>query len=191
MIFYKQKHNITIWISKLCLDTKAIKTSVSWWNGLDQFCSTATPFGERKIWRLCQVSVVRCWRMSLNLISKYLFLEQKAQSLEEILTFLTQAGRSIHIFSESTHIEALIKPCKMMKIKTKSYLYNTTTQGAGWPRCWCWLGWYEHQYHGLLGPRQHGQQQPPRPQLGHAQCRGPRVYHGILPRHQENSSQEH
>ena len=62
--------------------------------------------------------------MSLNLISKYLFLEQKAQSLEEVLTFLTKAGGSIHIFSESTHIEALIKPCKMMKIKKKSYLYN-------------------------------------------------------------------
>ena len=62
--------------------------------------------------------------MSQNLISKYLFLEQKAQSLEEVLTFLTQAGGSIHIFSESTHIEALIKPCKMMKIKKKSYLYN-------------------------------------------------------------------
>ena len=62
--------------------------------------------------------------MSLNLISKYLFLEQKAQSLEEVLTFLTKARGSIHIFSESTHIEALIKPCKMMKIKKKSYLYN-------------------------------------------------------------------
>ena len=64
--------------------------------------------------------------MSQNLISKYLFLEQKAQSLEEVLTFLTKAGGSIHIFSESTHIEALIKPCKMMKIKKKSYLYNPT-----------------------------------------------------------------
>ena len=62
--------------------------------------------------------------MSQNLISKYLFLEQKAQSLEEVLTFLTKAGGPIHIFSESTHIEALIKPCKMMKIKKKSYLYN-------------------------------------------------------------------
>ena len=67
--------------------------------------------------------------MSLNLISKYLFLEQKAQSLEEVLTFLTKAGGSIHIFSESTHIEALIKPCKMMKIKKKSYLYNPTGDG--------------------------------------------------------------
>ena len=66
--------------------------------------------------------------MSQNLISKYLFLEQKAQSLEEVLTFLTKAGGSIHIFSESTHIEALIKPCKMMKIKKKSYLYNPTLQ---------------------------------------------------------------
>ena len=66
--------------------------------------------------------------MSLNLISKYLFLEQKAQSLEEVLTFLTKAGGSIHIFSESTHIEALIKPCKMMKIKKKSYLYNPTQE---------------------------------------------------------------
>ena len=89
---------------------------------MDQFCPT--PFGERKIWRLSLVSDVRCWWMSLNLISKYLFLEQKAQSLEEVLTFLTKAGGSIHIFSESTHIEALIKPCKMMKIKKKSYLYN-------------------------------------------------------------------
>ena len=103
---------------------KQFYTSVSNAISLDQFCST--PFGERKIWRLCQVSVVRCWRMSLNLISKYLFLEQKAQSLEEVLTFLTKAGGSIHIFSESTHIEALIKPCKMMKIKKKSYLYNST-----------------------------------------------------------------
>ena len=68
--------------------------------------------------------------MSLNLISKYLFLEQKAQSLEEVLTFLTKAGGSIHIFSESTHIEALIKPCKMMKIKKKSYLYNPSMQHA-------------------------------------------------------------
>ena len=68
--------------------------------------------------------------MSLNLISKYLFLEQKAQSLEEVLTFLTKARGSIHIFSESTHIEALIKPCKMMKIKKKSYLYNPTGEAA-------------------------------------------------------------
>ena len=66
--------------------------------------------------------------MSQNLISKYLFLEQKAQSLEEVLTFLTKAGGPIHIFSESTHIEALIKPCKMMKIKKKSYLYNPTPE---------------------------------------------------------------
>ena len=66
--------------------------------------------------------------MSQNHISKYLFLEQKAQSLEEVLTFLTKAGGSIHIFSESTHIEALIKTCKMMKIKKKSYLYNPTGQ---------------------------------------------------------------
>ena len=66
--------------------------------------------------------------MSQNLISKYLFLEQKAQSLEEVLTFLTKAGGPIHIFSESTHIEALIKPCKMMKIKKKSYLYNPSAQ---------------------------------------------------------------
>ena len=68
--------------------------------------------------------------MSQNLISKYLFLEQKAQSLEEVLTFLTKAGGPTHIFSESTHIEALIKPCKMMKIKKKSYLYNPSG-GAG------------------------------------------------------------
>ena len=68
--------------------------------------------------------------MSQNLISKYLFLEQKAQSLEEVLTFLTKAGGSIHIFSESTHIEALIKPCKMMKIKKKSYLYNPNRQAG-------------------------------------------------------------
>ena len=74
------------------------------------------------------VSVVRCWRMSQNFISKYLFLEQKAQSLEEVLTFLTKAGGPIHIFSESTHIEALMKPCKMMKIKKKSYLYNPNVQ---------------------------------------------------------------
>ena len=66
--------------------------------------------------------------MSQNLISKYLFLEQKAQFLEEVLTFLTKAGGTIHIFSESTHIETLIKPCKMMKIKKKSYLYNPNAQ---------------------------------------------------------------
>ena len=71
--------------------------------------------------------------MSQNLISKYLFLEQKAQSLEEVLTFLTKAGGSIHIFSESTHIEALIKPCKMMKIKKKSYLYS--------PIAHCFISW--------------------------------------------------
>ena len=47
--------------------------------------------------------------MSQNLISKYLFLEQKAQSLKEVLTFLTKAGGSIQTFSESTHVEALIK----------------------------------------------------------------------------------
>ena len=109
--------------------------SDSYSNRLDQFCST--PFGEKKIRCLCQVSVVRCWRMSLNLISKYLFLEQKAQSLEEVLTFLTKAGGSIHIFSESTHIEALIKPCKMMKIKKKSYLYNPNAYWMTMPT-WVW-----------------------------------------------------
>ena len=42
---------------------------------------------------------------------------------------MTKAGGSIQTFSESTHIEALIKACKMMKIKKKSYLYNSTVQG--------------------------------------------------------------
>ena len=42
---------------------------------------------------------------------------------------MTKAGGSIQTFSESTHIEALIKACKMMKIKKKSYLYNSTGRG--------------------------------------------------------------
>ena len=41
---------------------------------------------------------------------------------------MTKAGGSINIFSESNHIEALIKPCKIMKIKKKSYLYNPNLQ---------------------------------------------------------------
>ena len=41
---------------------------------------------------------------------------------------MTKAGGSIQTFSESTHIEALIKACKMMKIKKKSYLYNPRGQ---------------------------------------------------------------
>ena len=41
---------------------------------------------------------------------------------------MTKAGGSIQTFSESTHIEALIKACKMMKIKKKSYLYNSNLQ---------------------------------------------------------------
>ena len=50
---------------------------------------------------------------------------------------MTKAGGSINIFSESTHIEALIKACKMMKIKKKSYLYNSTVHG-------CFKGSYEY-----------------------------------------------
>ena len=43
---------------------------------------------------------------------------------------MTKAGGSIQTFSESTYIEALIKACKMMKIKKKSYLYNSTAQAV-------------------------------------------------------------
>ena len=43
---------------------------------------------------------------------------------------MKKAGGSINIFSESTHIEALIKACKIMEIKKKSYLYNPTVYPA-------------------------------------------------------------
>ena len=47
---------------------------------------------------------------------------------------MTKAGGSIQTFSESTHIEALTKACKMMKIKKKSYLYNSSVHpdSHGW-----------------------------------------------------------
>ena len=39
---------------------------------------------------------------------------------------MTKAGGSIQTFSESTHIEALIKACKMMKIKKKLNSFSST-----------------------------------------------------------------
>ena len=56
---------------------------------------------------------------SENLVSKYLFLDQIAHFLEGVLTFLSKAGDPIQRFSEFTHIGALNKACKMMKIKKK------------------------------------------------------------------------
>ena len=52
----------------------------------------------------------------------------------------------VNIFSESTHIEALIKACKIMEIKKKSYLYNPSGQWthriAGTLQLWSVIAWH-------------------------------------------------
>ena len=52
------------------------------------------------------------WWFLMNVISKYLFLEQFCQFSEGIPWFLSEAGDSIHSFSSCTHIGALKTACK-------------------------------------------------------------------------------
>ena len=53
---------------------------------------------------------------------------QIAHFLEGVLTFLSKAGDPIQRFSESTHIGAFNKACKMMKIKKKLNSFSSNGQ---------------------------------------------------------------
>ena len=58
--------------------------------------------------------------------ARYLFLEQIAHFLDGVLTFFSKAGVPIQRFSESTHVGALNKACKMMKFKKKLNSFSSS-----------------------------------------------------------------
>ena len=95
---------------------KSIKPK-SWHISYIVFCGTGNklgPFTHHQMWRkniqhLYEVVVLR---FLMNVISKYLFLEQFCQFSEGIPWFLSEAGDSIHSFSSCTHIGALKTACK-------------------------------------------------------------------------------
>ena len=66
------------------------------------------------------------WWFLMNVISKYLFLEQFCQFSERVLKFLSKAGDSIHSFSSCTHIGALKTEWKCIFSWKSAYLYTST-----------------------------------------------------------------
>ena len=70
------------------------------------------------------------WWFLMNVISKYLFLEQLCQFSEGVLKFLSEAGDSIHSFSSCTHTGALKTEWKCRISLKSAYLYNPTAQTA-------------------------------------------------------------
>ena len=61
----------------------------------------------------------------MNVISKYLFLEQFCQFSERVLKFFSKAGDSIHSFSSCTHIGALKTVWKCIFSWKSAYLYTS------------------------------------------------------------------
>ena len=66
------------------------------------------------------------WWFLMNVISKYLFLEQFCQFSERVLKFFSKAGDSIHSFSSCTHIGALKTEWKCIFSWKSAYLYTST-----------------------------------------------------------------
>ena len=66
------------------------------------------------------------WWILMNVISKYLFLEQFCQFSERVLKFFSKAGDSIHSFSSCTHIGALKTVWKCIFSWKSAYLYTST-----------------------------------------------------------------
>ena len=65
------------------------------------------------------------WWFLMNVISKYLFLEQFCQFSEGVLKFLSEAGDSIHSFSSCIHIGALKTEWKCRISLKSAYLYTS------------------------------------------------------------------
>ena len=68
------------------------------------------------------------WWFLMNVISKYLFLEQFCQFSEGVLKFLSEAGDSIHSFSSCTHIGALKTKWKFRISLKSAYLYTSNVR---------------------------------------------------------------
>ena len=111
---------------------KSIKPK-SWHISYIVFCGTGNklgPFTHHQMWRkniqhLYEVVVLR---FLMNVISKYLFLEQFCQFLERVLKFLSKAGDSIHSFSSCTHIGALKTEWKCIFFWKSAYLYTSNVE---------------------------------------------------------------
>ena len=115
---------IKIKVSKLTFDTLFIFCSVEGAIGLDFVHSIK--FGEKISSTSTKFMCSDFWSFLMNVISKYLFLEQFCQFSEGVLKILSEAGDSIHSFSSCTHIGALKTEWKCRISLKSAYLYTST-----------------------------------------------------------------
>ena len=113
-------------VSKINHDTLVIYSSVGVATSLDLLhsirCEGKTSNTSMKL------TCSDFWWFLMNVISKYLFLEQFCQFSEGVLKFLSEAGDSIHSFSSCTHIGALKTEWKCRISLKSAYLYTSTVQ---------------------------------------------------------------
>ena len=114
---------IKIKVSKLTFDRLFILCSVEDALGLDFLHSIQ--FGEKISNTSTKLMCSDFWWFLMNVISKYLFLEQFCQFLERVLKFFSKAGDSIHSFSSCTHIGALKTEWKCIFSWKRAYLYTS------------------------------------------------------------------
>ena len=129
IISYK---GIKIKVSKLSFDTLFILCSVEVAWSLDFLHSIQ--FGEKISNTSTKLMCSDFWWFLMNVISKYLFLEQFCQFSERVLKFFSKAGDSIHSFSSCTHIGALKTEWKCIFSWKSAYLYTSTDHRL---LCWC------------------------------------------------------
>ena len=125
IISYK---GIKIKVSKLTFDTLSILCSVEGALCFDFFHSIK--FEEKISNTSSELMCSDFWWFLMNVISKYLFLEQFCQFSEGVLKFLSEAGDSIHRFSSCTHIGALKTKWKLRISLKSAYLYTSTEQAS-------------------------------------------------------------
>ena len=123
IISYK---GIKIKVSKLTFDTLYILCSVEGALGFDIFHSIQC--GKKISNTSSKLMCSDFWWFLMNVISKYLFLEQFCQFSERVLKFFSKAGDSIHSFSSCTHIGALKTEWKCIFSWKSAYLYTSTAQ---------------------------------------------------------------
>ena len=123
IISYK---GIKIKVSKLSFDTLFILCSVEVAWSLDFLHSIQ--FGEKISNTSTKLMCSDFWWFLMNVISKYLFLEQFCQFSERVLKFFSKAGDSIHSFSSCTHIGALKTEWKCIFSWKSAYLYTSNVQ---------------------------------------------------------------
>ena len=123
IISYK---GIKIKVSKLSFDTLFILCSVEVAWRLNFLHSIQ--FGEKISYTSTKLMCSDFWWFLMNVISKYLFLEQFCQFSEGVLKFLSEAGDSIHSFSSCTHTGALKTEWKCRISLKSAYLYTSNVQ---------------------------------------------------------------